>query len=196
MQAKSFHGSHARAKTFLEALAAFLQTPESFSRHLWGSRKRQKVSRETCGTPANTSANAAELAQPAQTSRQMRRNLRSLRKRLGKCGGTCAACANAKKFLERLATVLQTPESFSWDLQRCCKRQKVFRETCNSVASVSKNTLTVTARYPRHSSEIRNLILSSNTRSVKTPDFKEASARKSFLLLLRAQGPQGLYVFM
>jgi len=38
----------------------------------------------------------------------------------------------------RLATVLQTPESFSWDLQRCCKRQKVFRETCNGVANAKK----------------------------------------------------------
>ena len=38
----------------------------------------------------------------------------------------------------RLATVLQTPKSFSWDLQRCCKRQKVFRRTCNSVANARK----------------------------------------------------------
>ena len=30
------------------------------------------------------------------------------------------------------------PESFSWDLQQCCKRQKVFRETCNSVANARK----------------------------------------------------------
>ena len=41
-------------------------------------------------------------------------------------------------FLEMLATVLQTPKSFSWDLQRCCKRQKVFRETCNNVANAKK----------------------------------------------------------
>jgi|GEM_PF-6527968 len=44
----------------------------------------------------------------------------------------------AKTFLEMLATMLQTPESFSWDLQQCCKRQKVFRETCNSVANAKK----------------------------------------------------------
>ena len=37
-----------------------------------------------------------------------------------------------------LATVLQTPESFSWDLQQCCKRQKVFRGTCNGVANARK----------------------------------------------------------
>ena len=46
--------------------------------------------------------------------------------------------AMAQTFLEMLATVLQTPESFSWDLQRCCKRQKIFRETCNGVANAKK----------------------------------------------------------
>ena len=44
----------------------------------------------------------------------------------------------AQTFLEMLATVLQTPESFSWHLQRCCKRRKVFHETCNSVANARK----------------------------------------------------------
>ena len=39
---------------------------------------------------------------------------------------------------EVFATVLQTPESFSWDLQQCCKRRKVFRETCNGVANAKK----------------------------------------------------------
>ena len=39
---------------------------------------------------------------------------------------------------EVFATVLQTPKSFSWDLQQCCKRQKVFRETCNGVANAKK----------------------------------------------------------
>ena len=46
--------------------------------------------------------------------------------------------ATAKTLLEMLATLLQTPESFSWDLQRCCKRRKVFRETCNGVANAKK----------------------------------------------------------
>ena len=39
---------------------------------------------------------------------------------------------------EVFATVLQTPESFSRDLQQCCKRQKVFRGTCNGVANAEK----------------------------------------------------------
>ena len=135
MQAESFHGSHARVKTFLEVLAAFLQTPESFSRDLRDSRKHLGKCGGTCATCANVSANAAELAQPAQTSRKMPRNLRSLRKRLGKCGGTCATCANARKFFVRLATVLQTPKSFSWDLQRCCKR---FQEHFDRYSALSK----------------------------------------------------------
>ena len=172
MQAESFHGSHARVKTFLEVLAAFLQTPESFSRDLRDSRKHLGKCGGTCATCANVSANAAELAQPAQTSRKIPRNLRSLRKRLGKCGGTCAACANVSVNAAELARPAQTPKSFLRDLQQCCKRQKVFRGTCNGVASVSKNTLTVIARYPRHSPEIRNLILLSSTRSVRIPDFK------------------------
>ena len=38
----------------------------------------------------------------------------------------------------RLATMLQTPKSFLWDLQQCCKRQKIFRGTCNNVANAKK----------------------------------------------------------
>ena len=34
--------------------------------------------------------------------------------------------------------MLQTPESFSWDLQQCCKRQKVFRGTCRNAANAKK----------------------------------------------------------
>ena len=53
-------------------------------------------------------------------------------------GNACNSVANAEKFFVRLATVLQTPESFLWDLQRCCKRRKVFRGTCNGVANAKK----------------------------------------------------------
>ena len=53
-------------------------------------------------------------------------------------GNACNNVANAKKFFVGLATVLQAPKSFSWDLQQCCKRQKVFRGTCNSVANAEK----------------------------------------------------------
>ena len=53
-------------------------------------------------------------------------------------GNACNNVANARKFFVGLAIVLQTPESFSWDLQQCCKRQKVFRGTCNGVANARK----------------------------------------------------------
>ena len=53
-------------------------------------------------------------------------------------GNACNNVANARKFFVGLATALQTPESFSWNLQQCCKRQKVCRGTCNSVANAEK----------------------------------------------------------
>ena len=169
-----------------KASSAFLRKP----------REGQNVSGNACNNVANARKFFVGLAIVLQTPESFSWDLQQCCKRQKVFRGTCNGVANARKFFVGLATVLQTPESFSRDLQQCCKRQKVFRETCNSVASVSKNTLAVTVRYPRHSPEIRNLILSSNSSSVRTPDFKEASARKSFLLLLRAQGPQGLYVFM
>ena len=131
----SFYGSHAMAKTFLEMLATLPQTPKSFPRHLRGSRKRQKVSRETCGTPANAKKFSEALAGLPQTPKSFSRDLRDSRKHQKVFRRTCNSVANARKFFVRLATVLQTPKSFSWDLQRCCKRQKVFRETCNGVAN-------------------------------------------------------------
>ena len=53
-------------------------------------------------------------------------------------GNACNNVANAKKFFVGLATVLQTPKSFSWDLQQCCKRRKVFRGTCSIPANTKK----------------------------------------------------------
>ena len=68
--AECFYGSYARVKTFLEMLATVLQTPKSFSRDLQDSRKHQKVSRETCGTPANTKKFLERLAGLPQIPRQ------------------------------------------------------------------------------------------------------------------------------
>ena len=151
-----------------------------------GVRRQNKAHREflqeprdgliVFGNACNSVANAEKfferLATVLQTPKSFSWDLQQCCKRRKVFRETCNSVANARKFFVGLATVLQTPESFSRDLQQCCKRQKVFRETCNTVASVSKNTLTVIARYPRHSPEIRNLILSSNTRLVRTPDFK------------------------
>ena len=40
--------------------------------------------------------------------------------------------------MEVLAPLVQRPQSVFFYLQRCCKRQKVFRETCNGVANAEK----------------------------------------------------------
>ena len=74
--AKSFYGSHAMARTFLEMprgssanaktfffrFAGLPQTPKHIPRDLRDSRKHQSISRETCGTPANTKAFPVGLA--------------------------------------------------------------------------------------------------------------------------------------
>ena len=172
MQAESFHGSHARAKTFLEVLAAFLQTPKSFSWDLQRSCKRQKVFRGTCSIPASSIFLFWAFAEVLQAPFFPFGHLQKSCKLHFLLLGVCRSSASSDSSFLVFAEVLQAPISPFWSLQKFCKRQKVFRETCNSVASVSKNTLTITARYPRHSPEIRNLILSSNTRSVRTPDFK------------------------
>ena len=80
------------AKVLLEKLATVLQTPKHFSRDLRDSRKRQKVSRETCGTPANAKKFPERLAGLPQTPKSFSRDLRNSRKRQGKkraCGGSC-----------------------------------------------------------------------------------------------------------
>ena len=129
--------SVANAEKFFVRLATVLQTPKSFSRDLQQCCKRQKVFRETCNS-----------------------------------------VANAEKFFVGLATVLQTPKSFSGHLQHSCKRQKVSRGICSIPAnakkfleafaallqSISKSSALPLGLYQRHSSGIRILILSPNSR--------------------------------
>ena len=114
-----------------------------FWKYLRDSRKHQKVFRGVCGTSANTSVNAAELAQPAQTSRQMRRNLRSLRKRLGKCGGTCAACANVSANAVVLAQLAQTSRKMPRNLRSLRKRLGKCGGTCATCANTKKFFVTL-----------------------------------------------------
>ena len=135
MQAKSFHGSHARAKTFLEVLAAFLQTPESFSKHLQRSCKRQKVFRGLCSVAANARKFFGAFAAFLQTPESFSKHLQRRCKLQKVFRGTCNGVANARKFFVRLATALQTPKSFSWDLQQCCKR---FQEHFDRYSALSK----------------------------------------------------------
>ena len=76
---------------------------------LRNSRKRQKVFRGTCGTPANTKKFSEALAGLPQTPKSFSRDLRNSRKRQKVSRETCGTPANAKKFLERLAELPQTP---------------------------------------------------------------------------------------
>ena len=115
------------AKTFLEMLATLLQTPESFSRDLRDSRKHQKVSRETCGTPANAKKFLERLAGLPQTPKSFPRDLRDSRKHQKVSRETCGTPANAKKFSARLAGLPQTPKSFSRDLRDSRKHQSKKR---------------------------------------------------------------------
>ena len=124
-----------RAKTFLEMLAAFLQTPESFSRSLQRSCKLQKVFRGLCSVPANSRKFFEAFAAFLQTPKSFSRPLQHSCKLQKVFRGLCSISANSKKFFERLATVLQTPESFSRDLQRCCKR---FQEHFDRYSALSK----------------------------------------------------------
>ena len=72
-------------------------------------------------------------------------------------GNACNSVANARKFFVRLATMLQTPESFSWDLQQCCKRQKVFRSTCRNATNAKKFFEALAASLQRPKSFSRHL---------------------------------------
>ena len=110
-----------------ERLVTVLQTPKHFRRDLRDSRKRQKVSRETCGTPANTKKFLERLAGLPQTPKSFPRDLRDSRKCQKVSRGTCGTPANAKKFLERLAGLPQTPKSFSRDLRDSRKHQSKKR---------------------------------------------------------------------
>ena len=157
-----------------------------FWKCLQRSCKLQKVFRSTCSVAASSIflfwAFAEVLQAPISPFWSLQKFCKLHFLLLGLCRssassdfsflGVCRSSASSDFSFLVFAEVLQAPFSPFGRLQKFCKRQKVFRGTCNSVASVSKNTLTVIARYPRHSPEIRNLILSSNSRSVRIPDFK------------------------
>ena len=91
--------------------------PKSSFCCLRDSRKHQKVSRGTCGTPANTKKFLERLAGLPQTPKSFSRDLRDSRKHQKVSRETCGTPANTKKFLERLAELPQTPKSFSRDLR-------------------------------------------------------------------------------
>ena len=98
----------AKSKKFFVAFAAFLQRPESFSRHLQHRCKRQKVFRGTCNTVANTRKFFAALATPLQTPKSFSRHLQHRCKRQKVFRATCNTVANTRKFFVAFATPLQT----------------------------------------------------------------------------------------
>ena len=105
------------------------------------SRKRQSISRETCGTPANTKAFPVGLAGvPANAKANAAR--------------LAGVPANAKAFPVGLAGFPQTPKHFPWDLRN-------FR------GAFPKALWPLTARDQRHSPGIRESILSSNSRCLR-----------------------------
>ena len=136
MQAESFHGSHARAKTFLEVLAAFLQTPKSFLRHLQQRCKRQKVYRSTCSNAANARKFFEAFAAFLQTPKSFSRPLQRSCKRQKVFRGTCSVSANAIFLFWAFAEVLQAPISPFGSLQKFCKLHFSLLGICRSPASL------------------------------------------------------------
>ena len=96
----------------------------------------------------------------------------------------CTIGATVPKWFFLFAPVVQGPKSSFFCLHHRCKRQKEVFEVCTAGASVPKNTLTVTERYPRHSSGIRNIILSSNSREYKQTRVKRGSSYAFILVEL------------
>ena len=79
----------------------------------------------------------------------------------------CTTGATAQKQFFPFAPMVQETKSGFFCLHHRCKRQKEVFEVCTGGASISKSTLAATARYQRHSSGIRESILSSNSRYYK-----------------------------
>ena len=90
-------------------------------------------------------------------SNRFRKCLKQCCKRQKVFRETCNSVANARKFFGGLATVLQTPKSFSWDLQQCCKRRKVFRGICSIPAKTKKFLEAFAALLQRPKSFSRHL---------------------------------------
>ena len=114
-------------------LAGLPQTPKSFPWDLRGSRKRQKVFRGTCGTPANAKKFSGRLAGLPQTPKSFSGHLRDSRKRQKVFRGTCGTPANTKKFSGRLAGLLQGRFSPFWRLQNSCKGAFPHFDVCHTL---------------------------------------------------------------
>ena len=103
------------------------------------------------GTPASLAANAGAFAGVPQVSRQMLGRLRESRKSRGKCWGVCGYSRKSRGKCWGVCGYSRKSRGKCWGVR-------------GSPASISKGTSAVTTLYPRHSPEIRTLILSSNSR--------------------------------
>ena len=154
----------ANARKFFVGLATVLQTPKSSSWDLQRCCKRQKVFRGTCNGVANARKFFEALAALLQTPKSFSGHLQRSCKHQKVFRGTCSVAANAKKFFGAFAAFLQTPKSFSCHLQHSCKTKKFLEAFAALLQSISKSSALPLALYQRHSSGIRILILSPNSR--------------------------------
>jgi len=102
-------------------LAGFPQRPKSFSGHLRDSRKRQKVFRGTCGTPANAKKFSVGLAGLPQALRRSFWALQRFCKSAFSHFGLCRTPARTLFPILAFAGLLQGRFSSFWRLQNFCK---------------------------------------------------------------------------
>ena len=155
-------------------LAGLPQTPKSSSRHLRGSRhsprrlrrprKYPGICRDVCAGCARLPAFTETFAQAAQVPRHLPRRLRRPREAPGICRDVCAGCARFPAFAETFAQAARGSRHSPRRLRGSRKHQKVFRGSCSIPASISKSSALPLGLYQRHSSGIRILILSPNSR--------------------------------
>ena len=100
----------ANSKKFFEALAAFLQTPKSFSGHLQRFCKLRKVFRGTCSVPANSEKFFGTLAEFLQTpksfSRRLQQCCKHFQKHFGRYSDQSKTCSR-----DKIRDLILTPNS-------------------------------------------------------------------------------------
>ncbi len=156
--------SVANAEKFFVRLATVLQTPESFSGHLQRSCKGPFSHFGVCRTSARALFSILAFAELLQARFSPFWRLQDFCKGPFLHFGVCRTSARALFPILAFAELLQGPFSPFWRLQNFCKHQKVSRGICSVAASISKSSALPLALYQRHSSGIRILILSPNSR--------------------------------
>ena len=155
----------ANAKKFFVGLATVLQTPKSFSRGI-------------CSVPARALFPILAFAELLQGPFSPFWRLQNFCKGPFPHFGVCRTSASALFPILAFAELLQGPFSPFWRLQNFCKRAFPHFGVCRSPAktkkfleafaallqSISKSSALPLALYQRHSSGIRILILSPNSR--------------------------------